>query len=158
MIFLPKDWVSRDLGECFDTCRVMSKTFKYPTGNYMIKVHNRNTTRKFEICSKLTMIIWCLYFWLWSYFVPCCGVSIANFEQLNASWEYNQKSQFFLNGFSNFSCRRASFQLASVTITVPWIWQYITEQVFYGTLLDRIKYLLQYQPMVNCSSKCQCKI
>ena len=25
---------------------------------------------------------------LWTYFTPCSGVSIVNFEQVNADWEY----------------------------------------------------------------------
>ena len=30
-------------------------SWKYPTGNYMFKVNNRNTRTRYEICSKLTI-------------------------------------------------------------------------------------------------------
>ena len=29
----------------------------------------------------------CLYFYLWTHFTHCSGVSIVNFEQVNADWE-----------------------------------------------------------------------
>ena len=32
-----------------------------PAGNYMFKVNNRNTRARCEVCSKLTIKIWCLY-------------------------------------------------------------------------------------------------
>ena len=42
------------------------KSFEFfPVGNYMVKINNRNTTTRCEICSKLTMKTperrWCLY-------------------------------------------------------------------------------------------------
>ena len=48
-----------------------------PAGNYMLKVNNRNTRTRCEICSKLTIK------------TPeqrHCSVSIVNFEQVNAGW------------------------------------------------------------------------
>ena len=45
-----------------------------PAGIYLLKVNNRNTRTKCEICSKLTIN------------TPCSSVSIANFEQVNAGW------------------------------------------------------------------------
>ena len=61
-----------------------------PSGNYMLKINNRNTRTRCEICSKLTIKImasfWCLCF-LWTYFTPSSSVSIVNFETVNAGWE-----------------------------------------------------------------------
>ena len=50
-----------------------------PAGNYMFKVNNRNTRTKCETYSKLAIKTperTC--------FIPCSGVSIVNFEQINA--------------------------------------------------------------------------
>ena len=54
----------------------------------MVKVIDRNTSTRCEICSKLTMdtrttrgvFFWCLYF------THCAGISVANFEQVIAGW------------------------------------------------------------------------
>ena len=47
----------------------------YPNGNYLLKVNNRNTRTRREICSKLTVKMpendWCL-----------SGVSSVNFEHI----------------------------------------------------------------------------
>ena len=55
-----------------------------PAGNYMLKVNNRNTRTRCEISSKLTIKTpeRCQ----WTYFTPCCSVSIVNFEQVNTGW------------------------------------------------------------------------
>ena len=42
---------------------------------YLLKVDNKNTRRRCEICSKLT------------YFTPCSSVSIVNFESVTDGWE-----------------------------------------------------------------------
>ena len=47
----------------------------YPAGIYLLKVNNRNTRTRFEICSKLTIK------------TPCSSVSIINFEHVIAGWE-----------------------------------------------------------------------
>ena len=52
----------------------------YPAGIYLLKVNNRNTRTRCEICSKLTIKI------LWTYFIPCSSVSIFNFEHVIAGW------------------------------------------------------------------------
>ena len=42
----------------------------HPINIYLLKVDNKNTRKRFEICSKLTMFyiffFKCLYFWLWT--------------------------------------------------------------------------------------------
>ena len=53
----------------------------YPADNYMSKVNNRNTRTRCEICSTLTLKIPERRQWRRS------GVSIVNFEQVNAEWE-----------------------------------------------------------------------
>ena len=60
----------------------------YRVGNYMFRVNNRNTGRRCEICSKLTIKAPERHHWrrVWSYFTSCCSVSIVNFENLNADW------------------------------------------------------------------------
>ena len=45
-----------------------------PAGNYMLKVNNKNTRARCEMFSKLTI-------------KTCSGVSIVNFEQVNAGWD-----------------------------------------------------------------------
>ena len=55
---------------------------KYPACNYPLKVNNRNTRTRCEICSKLTIKI--PERRQWPYFTLCSSVSIVNFEQVNA--------------------------------------------------------------------------
>ena len=51
--------------------------------NYMFKVNNRNTRKRCEICSKLT-IKTPERRQARTYFTPCSSASIVNFEQVNA--------------------------------------------------------------------------
>ena len=44
-----KDYLSKSLRYC------SAKSFYFPTGNYMVKVNNRKTRARCEICSKLAM-------------------------------------------------------------------------------------------------------
>ena len=52
--------------------------------NYLFKVNNRNTGKRCEICSKLTItlltLFFCLYWNLWTYFTPFSSTSIVDFE------------------------------------------------------------------------------
>ena len=57
----------------------------------MVKVNNRNTTSRCEICSKLTIKIpersWRRSgIFIVTYFTHCSSLSIVNFEQVNAGW------------------------------------------------------------------------
>ena len=63
--------------------KVETDAHLFPAGNYMLKVNNRNTTTRCEICSKLTKKI---PERRQAYFTPCASVSIVNFEQVNAGW------------------------------------------------------------------------
>ena len=49
---------------------------------YLFKVNNRNTGKRCEICSKLTIKTPLL-----SYFPPFSSVSIVDFEQANVFWD-----------------------------------------------------------------------
>ena len=57
----------------------------------LLKVHNRDTRKRCEICSKLATKIleWtlfkCFYCWLSTYFTPFSSVSIVQFKQVNVS-------------------------------------------------------------------------
>ena len=54
-------------------------------GIYMLKVNNRSTRTRCEICSKLTIKIPERRHWrLWTNFTPCSSVSIVNFEHVIA--------------------------------------------------------------------------
>ena len=44
-------------------------------GIYLLKVNNRNTRTRCEICSKITIV---------TYFTPCSSASIVNFEHVIA--------------------------------------------------------------------------
>ena len=61
-----------------------------PAGNYMLRVNNKNTRTRCEICSKLTMVSLLqtsgVFLQLRTYFTPCSSVSMVNFEQVNAGW------------------------------------------------------------------------
>ena len=67
---------------------------EFPAGNYMFKVHNRNTRTRCDICSKSTLKIPERRHWRCSgifivnldIFTTCSSVSIVNFEQKNAGW------------------------------------------------------------------------
>ena len=59
----------------------------------LLKVNNRNTRARCEICSKLTVKtpqqtplapFWCLHCYFPTYFTPCSSASVVNFEQVNA--------------------------------------------------------------------------
>ena len=57
-----------------------------PVSIYLLKVNNRNTRTRYEIRSELTIKTPERQS-LRTYFTPCSGVSIVNFEQVNAHWE-----------------------------------------------------------------------
>ena len=50
---------------------------------YLFKVNNRDTRKRCEICSKLTIKTPERRHWLWIYFIPFSTVAI---EQVNVSW------------------------------------------------------------------------
>ena len=62
-----------------------------PTGIYLFKVSNGNTRLMSEIYSKLTIktpdiVDVVLVSFLLKDFIPCSGVSIVDFEKVNAGW------------------------------------------------------------------------
>ena len=61
-----------------------------PANIYLFNVNNRNTRKRCEICSKLTIQTperRQTLFLLLTYFTYFSSASIINFEQVNASWE-----------------------------------------------------------------------
>ena len=77
---------------CLLYLRVRNGYFKghMQTGIYLLKVKNRNTRTKCDICLKLTIKTSerrrKLYCWLWTYFTPCSSISIVNFRHAIAGW------------------------------------------------------------------------
>ena len=58
---------------------------------YLLKVSNRNTKTRCEMCSKLTIKTpelrnGVLIIQFWTYFTPCSNVSIVNFEHAIDGW------------------------------------------------------------------------
>ena len=61
---------------------VVGKLVSYTDGNYMFKVDNKNTRRRYEICSELTIKAPERQQWrFWTYFLPCSSVSIASLSR-----------------------------------------------------------------------------
>ena len=58
----------------------------FPVGIHLLRGNNRNTRRRCEICSKLTIKTPERRHWRWTYFTPCSAVSIINFEHVIAGW------------------------------------------------------------------------
>ena len=62
-------------------CLVQNKQWKYQNNVWNpFKVNNKNT-RTTAVTS-----FWCCYCQLWTDFTHCSGVSIVDFEQINAGW------------------------------------------------------------------------
>ena len=56
--------------------------------------HQNNMQNLFKVNNEDTRMtsltsIWCCYFWLWTDFTHCSGVSIVDFEQVHADWVSN---------------------------------------------------------------------
>ena len=54
----------------------------FPSDISQLKVNNRNTTTRCKICSQLTLKIPERRYRLWTYFIPCSGLFIVNFEHV----------------------------------------------------------------------------
>ena len=57
-----------------------------PAVIYLLKVNNRNTGRKCEICSKITIKTTERRHWRRTYFTSSSTVSTVNFEHVNTGW------------------------------------------------------------------------
>ena len=78
----------RDKSSCQEAYILINN---YSAGIYLIKVNNRNTRIRCEICSSLTIKIpewrhWRRSLLTLNIFTPCYSVSIVNFEHVNAAW------------------------------------------------------------------------
>ena len=67
----------------------------HSANSYLLKVNNRNTRERCEICSKANnkdpkttsiTTFWCLYCYFWIYFTLFVSVSMADFDQVNICW------------------------------------------------------------------------
>ena len=67
-----------------------------PAGNYMLKVNNRNTRTRCEICSKLN--------------------NKVNFEQVNAGWDNRRHNEHIATNFSQNSCSNFFLELSKKII------------------------------------------
>ena len=71
-------------------CNPKAHVYTIPAEIYLLKVNNRKTRTRCEICSKLTIKIPEWRHWrevFGTYFTPCSSVSIVNFEHKIASWD-----------------------------------------------------------------------
>ena len=71
-----------------------------PAGIYLLKVNNRNTRTRCEICSKLTIKT---PERRRRRFTPCSSVSIVNFEHVIACWEEARKRVSISPSSSNYT-------------------------------------------------------
>ena len=60
-----------------------------PVGIYLLKVKNRNTRTRCEICLKLTIKAGVVLVSLLLTFTPCSNVSIVNVEHVIADWGHH---------------------------------------------------------------------
>ena len=60
-----------------------------PVGLYLLKVKNRNTRTRREICLKLTIKTGVVLVSLLLAFTPCSNVSIVNVEHVIADWGHH---------------------------------------------------------------------
>ena len=76
-----------------------SENFTYvPAGIYLLKVNNKNTRARCEICSKLTKRHVLVSLSLtWTYFTPCSIAFIVNFEQVNADWGTKSMIPYYIH-------------------------------------------------------------
>ena len=80
----------------FQTCekpRIITRQKLFPAGIYLLKVNDRNTRTRCEICSKLTIKIpeRCHH-----HFTSCSSVSIVNFEHVIAGWVLSRVHKLLL--------------------------------------------------------------
>ena len=63
---------------------------------YLLKVDNKNTRARYEICSKLTIKTPERRHWLWTYFTPYSSDFVVNFEHIIAGlgWAPARFQQF----------------------------------------------------------------
>ena len=104
-------------------------TYKYkhhwnPAGIYLLKVNNRNTRTRCEICSKLTIKIperrqWRLSgVFIFNFeHVSCSSASIVNFEHLVVGWEGSVSYFFLTNGHSSIILLHLRFAILSIYAT-----------------------------------------
>ena len=94
---------------------IFQKHNEYPTNTYLLKFNNRNTRKRYEICSKsiikttedVTDVFLLFLLLTLTYFTPFPSVSIVDSEQVNVCWEIfdrvlNMLTYFLLDLFHPF--------------------------------------------------------
>ena len=79
---------------------IVTEYMNIPANIYLFKVINRDTRKRCEIYSELTIkttkttsttSFWGFYCYLWTYFTPFSSVYIVDFAQKNVSWNIFKK-------------------------------------------------------------------
>ena len=115
----------------------------------MLKVKNKNT--------RMTPgVVLGLYCQLWTYFAPCSGMSLVNFEQEDASWVSEAylgpcktsmtlfcETKLFVNTFYLFLNTSLHFLSFFNTLELPklMLMQFPFPQPFFGFLVDPFPWL-----------------
>ena len=83
--------------KCAFINQMENKTHSYPANIYLLKTNNRNTRKRCEICSKLTIktpesrqcgrgVVLVFFIVNFQHITPFSSVSFVDFEQVNFSW------------------------------------------------------------------------
>ena len=92
-------------------------TQRIPETQNLLKVNNRNTRTRSEMCSKLTIMTPKWRQWeLWANFSPCSSVSIVNFKQLIAGESARYVKIVYFNKFLSNAFLK-SFTTISLFVT-----------------------------------------
>ena len=88
-----------------------SKDSYASAGIYLLKVNNRSTRTRCEICSKLPIKT--------PYFTPCSSVSMINFEQVITGWDNSTTSKIFLI-YKLLTLKRQPFSIFFFFLKFVW--------------------------------------
>ena len=109
----------------FERVTRVDKLFNIPSGIYLLKVNNRNTKTRCDMCSKLTVkkpeqrqwrhsVIFIVNF---DHFItPCCSTSIVNFGHAIAYTTSGVPTGIYLLKFNNRKTRTRSEIYSKLTI------------------------------------------
>ena len=132
-----------------------TNSWRYPANIYLFKVSNRNTRKKCEKCSKLTIKwsdrrLWCpsrvfIVLLIWTYFITFSSVSIVELEQVNVSWVVAEHIADFEGVYTEYiqipSLMRNLFQFDTKTSVMS----------FSDVIFDNFPQILHYVLRINLS-------
>ena len=111
-IFSNSKWLlSKILRETMFFFLMDSKDSYASAGIYLLKVNNRSTRTRCEICSKLPIKT--------PYFTPCSSVSMINFEQVITGWDNSTTSKIFLI-YKLLTLKRQPFSIFFFFLKFVW--------------------------------------